>query len=123
MNDNSGPAASKPPPAKLFTRRRVLKMAGGLAGSAVAIGLYTWRIEPHWLQVVERDLPIAGLPDALVGRRLIQVSDLHVGPVVDRDYLAAALTTVNSLRPDLLVLTGDFMTAFENEQVDNVGLL
>jgi len=72
---------------------------------------------------VERDLPIAGLPDALVGRRLIQVSDLHVGAVVDFDYLASAMTRVNSLRPDLLVLTGDFMTAFENEQVDNVGML
>src|SRR5688500_7525105 len=98
MNDTNGPAASKPPAARLLTRRRVLKIAGGVVGTAAAVGLYTWRIEPHWLQVVERDLPIAGLPDALVGRRLIQVSDLHVGPVVDRDYLAAALTTVNSLR-------------------------
>jgi predicted MPP superfamily phosphohydrolase len=51
----------------------------------VGLGIYAWRIEPHWVEVVERDLPIRRLPDALVGRTLAQISDLHVGKIVDPD--------------------------------------
>ena len=58
----------------------------------------------------DRPLPIAGLPEALVGKRLVQVSDLHVGTVVDQPYLLVAWTRVAALKPDMIVLTGDFMT-------------
>ena len=43
------------------------------------VGLYTWRIELHWLQFVRRRLSIRGLPRDLVGRTLVQISDVHVG--------------------------------------------
>ncbi|HEV8002361.1 MAG TPA: metallophosphoesterase [Planctomycetaceae bacterium] len=100
-----------------FTRRRFL------AASALAVcgtGFYTWRIEPHWIEVVERDLPIHKLPSALAGRRLVQISDLHVGRVVDTDYIIAAMNRVSSLEPALTVITGDFMTCSGTEEVDHV---
>lgn len=100
-----------------MTRRRFLALSG-LA--AVGMGTYTWRIEPHWAQLVERDLPIAHLPAALAGQTLVQISDIHVGPTVDSDYLIAALQRVSSLAPALTVITGDFMTCFGAEQVDAV---
>jgi uncharacterized protein len=90
-----------------------------LAGS-VATGLYTWRIEPHWYEVVERDLPIANLPADLVGRRLVQINDLHVGEVVDSSFLRGALETVGRMEPDFIALVGDFMTCRGSEQVDEV---
>jgi len=92
---------------------------GFLAG-VVATGLYTWRCEPHWYEVVELDLPIAGLPSDLVGRRLVQLNDLHVGEQVDSSYLMAALETVGRLEPDFVALVGDFMTCQGSEQVDEV---
>jgi predicted MPP superfamily phosphohydrolase len=97
------------------TRRRFLAYlaAGGL-------GVYAWRIEPHWVEVVERDLPIEYLPGPLEGKRLIQLSDLHVGPRVDDDYLIGALQRVNALAPDILALTGDFMTEGEGGPLDRV---
>jgi hypothetical protein len=49
--------------------------------------LYTWRIEPHRLEIVRRPLPIRGLPAALAGSTLAQISDVHVGLRVDDDYL------------------------------------
>lgn len=100
-----------------LTRRSFLTLAGA---GCLGVGLYTWRVEPHWLQVVRRELPIRNLPSALVGRKLIQLSDLHVGPVVDSEYLIASLDYTNSLKPDLLVITGDFMTCHGHEQVDKV---
>jgi uncharacterized protein len=94
-----------------LTRRRFIwKTGAALAGSAVSTGLYTWRIEPHWVEVVERPLPVAQLPSALAGKRLVQISDLHVGLRVDDGYLMAALDRVRALRPDILVITGDFVS-------------
>lgn len=104
----------------LLTRRRFLKLAGGTVALGLGLGGYAWRIEPHWLEVVRRDLPIRGLPTALEGRTLAQVSDLHVGPTVDSEYLADSLRMLSSLKPDLVVITGDFMSCSHGEQVDEV---
>ena len=68
-----------------FTRRQFLGMTTAAAGAAT--GLYTWRVEPHWLEIVRRPLPVRGLPAALAGQTLAQVSDIHVGPRVDDDYV------------------------------------
>jgi uncharacterized protein len=106
-----------------LTRRGFLRVAGGMAVTGAGLGAYTWRIEPHWLEVVHRDLPIAYLPDALVDRTLVQLSDIHVGPIVDPDYLIASLRMVSALRPDLTVITGDFMTCRGAEQVDAVSCI
>jgi predicted MPP superfamily phosphohydrolase len=104
--------------ARRVSRRKFLR---GLVrgGAAVTAGtfLYTWRVEPHWVEIVRRPLPIAGLPDALVGKRLVQLSDLHVGPVVDQNYLLRSAERVAAMEPDMLVVTGDFMTCRFDEQV------
>jgi predicted MPP superfamily phosphohydrolase len=55
-------------------------------------------------------LAVARLPASLVGTRLVQISDLHAGPRVDDDYLVSALDRVAALRPDILVVTGDFIS-------------
>lgn len=89
-----------------ITRRRFLLGCGGLAATGAGLGAYTHWIEPFWLRIEHRTLPIAGLPEHWVGRRLVQISDLHAGQT-DRAYLADALQQVNALKPDLLVITGD----------------
>jgi predicted MPP superfamily phosphohydrolase len=95
-----------------MTRRRFLALSAGLG-----VGAYAWRIEPHWIEVVRRDLPIAALPTDLVGRTLVQISDLHVGPVVDDDYIKSAIEHASSLGGDILVITGDFITYHGPEQI------
>jgi uncharacterized protein len=82
----------------------------------VTVG-YTVGIEPHWVQIVERTLPIAGLPVELRGTHLVQISDLHVGPRVDDEYLVETFGRVDELRPDILVITGDFLT-YRHERGD-----
>jgi predicted MPP superfamily phosphohydrolase len=103
-----------------LTRRRFLKWAGGSLALGLGLGAYAWRVEPHWLEFVHRDLPIPGLPAALHGRTLAQVSDLHVGPVVDSEYLIDSLQRLSALHPDLVVFTGDFMSCYRGEQIDEV---
>jgi uncharacterized protein len=94
----------------VLTRRQFLKTASVAALGSAGLGAYTWRIEPHWIEVVRRDLPVAGLPGALAGKSLVQISDLHVGPQVDDSYVITALRKVRDLAPDILVMTGDFVT-------------
>jgi len=106
--------------------RRTLFRLGfwGAVGAAASTVGYTWRIEPHWIEEVQRALPIADLPPRWQGRTLVQISDLHVGPIVDDDYISEALQRVSALRPDVLAITGDFMSCHGVEQIDKtIGLL
>ena len=99
---------SKPPAP---TRRAFLKRtAVGLLATGAGLGGYAWLIEPHWVEVVRRDLPIRFLPEALDGKTLVQISDLHIGPEVSDAYLRDCFRTVAAIGPDVLIVTGDFMT-------------
>ena len=108
----------------MINRRQFLRTTIlGLSGSGLAAGAYAHWVEPHWVEVVCLPLPIAGLPEALRGRSLVQVSDLHIGPQVDDQYLISTFRQVAELKPDLLVITGDIITyrpANQFEQVNRV---
>lgn len=80
---------------------------------------YGHYIEPHRIDVVQRPLPVTGLPSSLDGKVLAQISDLHVGPVVDTDYITRAVASVGQWRPDMVVITGDFMSCDGDEQLQN----
>lgn len=104
---------------RTVNRRRFLqRSAGTLAAAAMGTVGYTWLIEPHWEQVIERDLPIANLPEALLGKTLVQLSDIHVGPKVDPGHLISAFARAASVRPDIVVITGDFLT-YEHSRGDS----
>ena len=92
---------------KPLTRRAFL----ATAVAAPLAALYTWRVEPRWLEITRRDLPIVGLPAALDGKTLAHFTDLHIGPQVDDAYIAETFARVAALRPDLVVHTGDLITA------------
>jgi len=68
------------------------------------IGLFNARRLAH---VVHVDLPITGLPAALAGFTIVQLSDIHVGPTIKRGYLNAIVRRVNRLDADLVAITGD----------------
>jgi len=93
-----------------LTRRRfvaALLGLGALGGGALG-GLYALRIEPHWIEVTRPTLPIAGLPGALDGLTIAQLSDLHAG-LAERESIRLLVERVNALAPDLIVLTGDYL--------------
>lgn len=75
-----------------------------------ALGIYAWRVEPHWLQLVRRTMPVPHLPEGLIDATLAQISDLHVGPQVDDRYLVGVLEAVRELAPEFVVYTGDFVS-------------
>ena len=94
----------------MLSRRKVVEIALALTGVGLATGLYTWRVEPHWLEIVGRPLPVAHLPGVLQGATLVQISDLHIGPQVDDDYLVNTFERVRRIAPEIVVYTGDFIS-------------
>jgi predicted MPP superfamily phosphohydrolase len=105
-----------------ISRRGFFRTAGVSLGGAAATGLYTWRIEPHRLELVRRPLDVRGLPASLAGRTLAQISDLHVGPRVSDGYVLTTFQRVAELRPDIVVFTGDFISHHDHifDQLPNV---
>ncbi len=55
------------------------------------------------------DVPIAGLPASLHGFTIAQISDIHVGPTIKRNYVAAIVAAVNDLDADMIAVTGDLV--------------
>jgi len=94
----------------MLNRRRFLKLSLSAGAAGLGTGLYTWKVEPHWLELVTRPLPICGLPTSLSGARLVQLSDLHVGPRVDDSYILETFERVAALKPEIIAYTGDFIS-------------
>jgi predicted MPP superfamily phosphohydrolase len=54
-------------------------------------------------------VPLDGLAPELAGFRIVQISDIHVGPTIKQGYLQAIVERVNALEPDVVAITGDLV--------------
>jgi len=77
-----------------------------LALLAVLLGLYNSR---RVARVVRVDIPLPGLPQALEGLTIAQLTDIHVGPTIKRGYVRGIVSRTNALRPDIIAITGDLI--------------
>jgi predicted MPP superfamily phosphohydrolase len=60
-------------------------------------------------RLVNVDIPIERLPPSLQGFAIAQISDVHVGPTIRRRFVERLVTRVNSLKADLIAVTGDLV--------------
>ncbi len=97
-----------------MTRRKFLRWLGCTTGSIAAAGFggwkYVWHVEPWWLAVERVKVPVAGLPSALNGLTIAQLSDFHWGKDLKEGHVAKAVDLALEARPDLIVLNGDYVT-------------
>ena len=66
--------------------------------------------EPFKLAIERQPIILRRLPSTLDSLRVVQLSDLHLGPLTSAPQLERAIDTANSLRPDLIALTGDYVS-------------
>ncbi len=92
----------------------VLALAGVLAGFIGA---------RRTARVRTVDVPIYGLPVALQGFTIAQISDVHVGPTVKRPYVQAIVDTVNRLQADAVAVTGDLVDGRVQDLLNDVSPL
>ncbi len=86
-----------------------------LAGSVVGVGIggpaYSCLVEPYWLAVERHSLRFASKHNPPCGLRIVHLSDLHRSRIVPDSYLRDCIATANELAPDLVVMTGDYITS------------
>jgi predicted MPP superfamily phosphohydrolase len=117
----SAPAATatqelESPPRRHFLEQTALAVsAAPLVAGAYAI-LYG-RIN---LETTRQRIKLARLPKAFHGFRIAQLSDIHIGPFMPVEAIRKYVGIANDLRPDLMVLTGDFVTWDARTQEDVV---
>ncbi|HXR38798.1 MAG TPA: metallophosphoesterase, partial [Terracidiphilus sp.] len=91
----------------LISRRRFLKTS---IGGAAGLALYSSGIERHWIEVVQREIHLPGLAGSFNGLRIAQLSDIHMDQYTEPIFLRHVIDRVNRMQPDLVLLTGDFIS-------------
>jgi uncharacterized protein len=92
-------------------RRAFLKTAGLVAASnlAVLFGGFVFLNESEDPVVDRVTIPIQGLHPALEGFTIVQLTDIHLLPYTQPEMIQKVVSITNSLKADLVVLTGDFV--------------
>lgn len=89
------------------TRRRFLAASACAAGG---LAIYAGEIARHWIEISRRDVSLPGLSAAFDGMRVVQLSDIHLDEFTEPFFLKLAIDHINRLRPDVVLLTGDYVT-------------
>ena len=83
--------------------------AGAVPWIALALTLIGLVNARRIAAVVSVDVPIAGLPAALHGFTIAQISDVHVGPTIKRRTIDRVVAAVNGIGADMVAVTGDLV--------------
>jgi uncharacterized protein len=89
-------------PERRVRRRRWRQTFAAALGAAM--------LEPHQVEITHQRIRIEGLPEEFEGFRIVQLSDTHHSPFLDDSEIAEAVRLANKLQPDLIVLTGDYVS-------------
>ena len=105
-------------------RRTILKIFGcTVVGSGVAaFGLqrYSTHIETQWLQTERVTIPVKHLGSSFDGFKIVHLSDFHLYPHTQIELIERAVGTANRLRPDLITLTGDYVSGYRSRNSEAI---
>ena len=98
-------------PDELVTRRQAIERVGGIGVLGATASVMGWgaAVGRHEFTVEEVAVRIPGLPRALDGYTIAQISDIHVGLLVREKDIAAGLDKLAGTKSDLVVITGDIV--------------
>jgi hypothetical protein len=92
------------------TKRDFLSHAARtMTGASIGALAYGTFHENQTLETTRVTLSYKGLHPDLLGFRIVQVTDIHAGPLISFDTVSKVVSTANALKPDLIVLTGDYV--------------
>ncbi|HEV2860701.1 MAG TPA: metallophosphoesterase [Pyrinomonadaceae bacterium] len=102
-------------------RRRVARRGGTTPLRTIASGLVQLAraafAEPYQLAVERQTIGLRRLPREMDGLKIVHLSDIHHSPFTGRQQVERAVEVANSLQPDIVALTGDYVS-HEREYVE-----
>jgi predicted MPP superfamily phosphohydrolase len=114
------------PDAPADPARRVLlarTLAAGVGGAVAGLTAFGMRSALGAVDVKALTVRLRGLPQALAGFKLVQISDVHVGPLLRKDWVRGVVERIRSLAPDAVVITGDLVDGTVAELREHVAPL
>ncbi len=99
--------------ADVVTRKPLLaSISAGLVAAAGAVGAYSYLVEPYWLEVTRPSITLPRLPEEFDGFVIGQLSDFHLlARSVAGEAVFRAIEECNRAKPDVVVLTGDYVAS------------
>jgi predicted MPP superfamily phosphohydrolase len=94
----------------------VALVAGGLSAAAVRSGLARVALR-------EVDVRLKRLPERMNGTTIVQLTDIHVGPTIGRDFIEHVVERTNAVNPDVIAITGDLVDGSVDELREHVAPL
>lgn len=92
-------------------RREVLRLiAGAGAAAPIAAAGFAVFVERTNFEICETGVAVKGLPHELTGLRLLQLSDIHLGPYLSVKTFAKVIDAANELKANMVFVTGDLIT-------------
>ncbi|TLD41631.1 MAG: hypothetical protein JETT_2118 [Candidatus Jettenia ecosi] len=98
----------------MISRRTFMQSAFCHIAVAASLGGYSRLLEPRWVEINDITIKINALPKRFEGMTIAQLSDIHHGKYVPREFIRRCVRKVNALSPDIIVLTGDYIHNSDN---------
>ena len=100
-----------------FISRSVASGISVLALAATGLGVKNYYAN---IVVKKLDMLLTGLPEVFKGFKIVQISDLHIGQLMTGPMLKEIVDRVNSLKPDLIAITGDLVDGSTHKLLNEV---
>jgi predicted MPP superfamily phosphohydrolase len=114
------PEAPADPARRLILSRALAVGVGGVVAGLSAVGV---RSALAGVRIKDVPVRIPNLPQALAGLRVVQISDVHIGALLQKEWVSGVVERVRALRPDLVAITGDLVDGTVDELREHVAPL
>ena len=114
------PEAPADPARRLILSRALAVGVGGVVAGLSAVGV---RSALAGVRIKDVPVLIPNLPQALAGLRVVQISDVHIGALLQKEWVSGVVDRVRALRPDLVAITGDLVDGTVDELREHVAPL
>jgi len=94
-------------PETSITRRAFL---AGASAAGIGLAAYSGTHARHEFEITRLTVPIRNLPDGFLNFRIVQISDIHLEEFTEAYFLERIVAQVNGLDPDLVLITGDYVS-------------
>ena len=101
-----------------ITRSKFLQYAGFVTGGLILGTMFTGMLKwAYEFRIIRQKIAFLNLPTDLVGFKIVQISDIHLGSWTSKKPLQRAVDMINELDPDVILFTGDLVNYATNEAI------